>query len=219
MLEFVRSRLKRLLLQRRHTGLVLGSRSEVSGSSFGANVRIGADATIISSSFGDHSYIGPRATVVHAAVGRYCSMASDIQIGSGSHPSRGYVSSHPIFYLARPSIGWSFVDQDRFTEFGTTSIGNDVWIGAKATVRDGVSIGDGAIIGAGAVVVKDVAPYSIVGGVPAKLLRMRFAEADIAFLLELRWWDCGEDWLREHAVYFDDVARLREVLAQQAAGA
>jgi len=69
------------------------------------------------------------------------------------------------------------------------------------------------------VVVKDVAPYSIVGGVPAKLLRMRFPDADIAFLIELSWWNRGEAWLREHAVYFDDVARLREVLAQRGAGA
>jgi carbonic anhydrase/acetyltransferase-like protein (isoleucine patch superfamily) len=80
-----------------------------------------------------------------------------------------------------------------------------VWIGVGATVLDGLRIGDGAIVGAGAVVVKDIEPYAIYGGVPARLIRRRFSDDDIELLLGFRWWDRDEDWLRSHLEALHDI--------------
>ena len=91
-------------------------------------------------------------------------------------------------------------------------IGNDVWIGKGAKIMEGVTIGDGAIVAAYAVVTKDVPPYAIVGGIPAKLIRYRFDSKDIEWLLELKWWDKEPEWLIKYAKYFDDVKKLREAL-------
>ncbi len=88
-------------------------------------------------------------------------------------------------------------------------IENDVWIGSDVKFLQGIRIGDGAVIGAGALVTKDVAPYAIVGGVPAKLIRKRFSDEDIEFLLELKWWDKGEEWIKENAEYFEDIDILK----------
>jgi len=87
-------------------------------------------------------------------------------------------------------------------------VGNDVWIGLRAAVKDSVVVGDGAVVAAGAVVVSDVPPYAIVGGVPAKLIRYRFSPEVIDFLLDLKWWDRNDEWFHENWVKFHDVQKL-----------
>jgi carbonic anhydrase/acetyltransferase-like protein (isoleucine patch superfamily) len=87
-------------------------------------------------------------------------------------------------------------------------VGNDVWIGVRAAIKDGVTVGDGAVIAAGAVVVEDVSPYAIVGGVPAKLIRFRFPQEIVQFLLNFRWWEQDDDWLRQNWSRFHDVHAL-----------
>lgn len=87
-------------------------------------------------------------------------------------------------------------------------IGNDVWIGARAMILSGVKIGDGAVIAAGAVVTKDVEPYTIVGGVPAKPIRKRFTDEQIDALIKLKWWDKDDVWMRDHAAMFRHVEEL-----------
>lgn len=111
---------------------------------------------------------------------------------------------HPAFYLRRLPE-WDFVLSDSHEEFRRTSVGNDVWIGNKAIILDGVTVGDGVVIGAGSVVTHDLAPYGIYAGVPAKLLRYRFSESQIDRLLKLRWWDKDLTWIRENATEFADV--------------
>jgi acetyltransferase-like isoleucine patch superfamily enzyme len=91
---------------------------------------------------------------------------------------------------------------------GTVTIGNDVWLGANVIVLDNITIADGAIVAANSVVTKDVPPYAIVGGTPAKLIKYRFDEADIAFLLEYQWWDKDINWLRENLSLFHDIRNL-----------
>lgn len=140
------------------------------------------------------SYVSS-ARISNAKIGRYCSIGFESIIGLGTHPST-YLSTHPAFYSAAKQSGISFVTESSYSEYQSIDIGNDVWIGARAIVLGGVSIGDGAIVAAGAVVTKDVPPYAIVGGVPARLLRYRFSEEVIEELLDWKWWNSSVDSIR-----------------------
>ena len=91
---------------------------------------------------------------------------------------------------------------------GETTIGNDVWIGEGVTIKGGVTIGDGAVLAMNACVTRDVPPYAIVGGVPAKIIRYRFDNNIIQGLLSIRWWDKPEDWIIEHAPDFCDITKF-----------
>ncbi len=208
----VKRRLVRPYLRLANDGLTLGPGADVYNSTFGRLVRLGRGTEVAESHVGDYSYLGPGCTVVRAKIGKFCSVARDVEIGLGSHPSRDFVSTHPIFYLARPAHGWNLTDRDMREEFATTVIGNDVWIGARALIKGGVTIGDGAIVGAGAVVTRDVPPYTIYVGVPAKLLRHRFDSDQITTLLSVRWWDWDEERLRSNAVDWLDINTFIEKL-------
>ncbi len=120
-------------------------------------------------------------------IGRYCSFAYDVKIiASGEHDYRA-VANFP-FYAHFLNKG---VERDTFTK-GEVRIGNDVWIGARATILSGVEIGDGAVVAAGAVVTKNIPPYAIVGGVPAKLIKYRFPEEVVNDLLKIKWWNWSD---------------------------
>jgi len=169
------------------------------------------NAQLINSSLGSHTYIQKRSTVVNASVGKFCSVASDVSIGPGNHKLDD-VSTHPVFYLQNTPLVKKYCADDRFAESSKrTTIGHDVWIGEKAIVLDGVSIGTGAVIASGAVVSKDVAPYTIVGGVPAKPIRMRFTDEEIEFLLKSEWWNRDESWLQEHHKSFNNIEDFKKL--------
>lgn len=134
-----------------------------------------------------------------ARIGRYCSIAGGVRVGEPEHPT-DWLSTSP-FQHDPDRFGWNeAAASDRFEAVvpassgrpsfhgGTVVIGNDVWIGANAVIVRGVNIGDGAIVAAGAVVTKDVEPYTIVGGVPARPIRKRFDDETITALLGLEWW-------------------------------
>lgn len=189
-------------------GLWLGKSVAVSDSVFEGSNRIGDHSYINSSSFGKYTYIGPRCIVNYAILGRYCAIAPDVMIGTGGHPIEQNVSVHPLFYLNRPEIGWDFSKEDHFNEFGETKIGHDVWIGTKVTIRDGITVGNGAVVGAGAVVVRNLEPFGIYVGAPARLLRFRYPSDIIERLEAFSWWDRDLDWLRDNAEAFADVSKL-----------
>jgi acetyltransferase-like isoleucine patch superfamily enzyme len=164
-------------------------------------------------SMGDLSYIANGARVQNATMGKFCSIGPNCKIGLGAHPSRRFVSTHPSFYSTHPETSITFVNSDHFIDHAPINIGNDVWVGESAIVLDGVTISDGVIVGAGAVVTKDVPPYAVVVGVPAKIVRYRFDEPEIAMLLRSRWWDNDLDWVRQNASLFTDIELLRPQLS------
>lgn len=166
------------------------------------------DASTFRGTMGFGSYMGVCCDI-DAEIGKYCSIAANVKTINGRHPTSECVSTHPAFFSTRKQAGFTYVNSDLFEEVVhadgcdySVRIGNDVWIGYGALIMAGVSIGDGAIVGAGAVVTKDVEPYAIVGGVPAKVIRMRFSEREIAALLELRWWDRPKEWIEEKSAGF-----------------
>lgn len=139
--------------------------------------------------------------VSNLSVGSYTSIASNVSILLGANHKMGLVTTFP-----RSRINTK-ISQEKTNERGDVVIGNDVWIGYGATILGPVTIGDGAIIGAGALVVHDVDPYAIVGGVPAKVIRKRFSDEDIHSLLEIAWWNASEKEVAtmEEDLYSSDV--------------
>lgn len=126
--------------------------------------------------------------------GKFCTIARNCEIG---------VAGHPTDWLSSHSFQYKYFTDCKFEPNLTTNIGNDVWIGSKVIVKSGVTIADGAIVAAGSVVVKDIPPYAIVGGTPAKVIKYRFSSHIIQRLLKVKWWDIPISKLSE--VRFDDI--------------
>lgn len=206
--------LRRLLLARRlpsfHAPFLSYSDAR---SSFAGFNRLSIGTMIIDSNIGRCTYIGG-GRVQSCNIGSFCSIGARTRIGGlGRHPTN-WISTHPAFFSPQAQTGITFCDKSYFAESHRVSVGNDVWIGAGSMVFDGMRIGDGAIIAAGAVVTRDVEPYAIVGGVPARVIRYRYDPATIALLLELRWWDWPLDKLRRASHLFrDDSAGAVQALA------
>ena len=162
------------------------------------------------------SYIAKNSQIIKTKIGHYCSIGPNVHIVFGQHPSKTFVSTYPAFYSPCVCTGVSFTDVSLFEEYRyadskySVIIGNDCWIGDSVIIMEGVKIADGTIVAAGAVVTKDTMPYSIIGGVPAKIIKYRFMEHDIEFLLKLRWWDKGKRWIKSHAQYFKEIDALKE---------
>ena len=173
----------------------------------GYNV-IWKNAVISNSIIGKGTYIGADSKLANCSIGRFCSIADNVSVIVGNHPLQ-FVSTSPSFFSLRKQNGLTYAKKQVFEEFlPLTNIGNDVWIGEGAIIIGGKSIGDGAVIGAGAIVKKDVPPYAIVVGNPAKILKYRFDSNIIAKLLDIKWWEKSDTWLTENVSYFEDVDRF-----------
>jgi acetyltransferase-like isoleucine patch superfamily enzyme len=179
----------------------LHNRSRFPGSTVDADCRIGPQSVlgehchilsgslVVNCRMGSYSYVGCDSIIQNASIGSYCSIGRQVFIGLGTHPIKHF-STSPLFYRKRNTFGVTVVREDLdFEEYRPVQIGNDVWIGARAMVMDGVRIGHGAVIAAGAVVTKDVEPYMIVGGVPAKVIGTRFDEGKADRLIKAGWWN------------------------------
>jgi len=163
--------------------------ADVQDCDLGAWTEVGAGTVMRSSQMGDYSYLTQHCHVVWTTIGKFCSIANAVRINPGNHPTWRVVQHHATYRSEAYGLG---PDDEAFFAWRQAHrviIGHDVWIGHGATLTAGVRIGTGAVIGAGAVVTRDVAPYTIVGGVPAHVIRRRFSEDQAARLLALAWWD------------------------------
>lgn len=168
----------------------------IADSTFGPFTAIGPDVHFTESSLDAYSYISNGTMVWHTQIGRFCSIAANVRINPGNHPT-WRAAQHHFTYRSR-LFGLAATDDEGFFEWRRERqvvIGHDVWIGHGVVVLPGVTVGNGAVLGAGAVVSRDVAPYTIVAGVPARPLRRRFPEEVAARLTNVAWWNWSHERL------------------------
>ena len=179
-----------LLLKNRT--LRIGYNVSITDCVFDDNVTLGHDSELIRLKIGRHSYLAHDCFFRDVVVGNYCSIGPGVKVGLGYHPL-DFVSKHPIFYSNEGITSSILTNEMKYQDHKSTSIGNDVWIGANVIIADGVNIGNGAVIASGAVVTKDVLPYELVGGVPAKHIYFLFDKKEIETLENGEWWNWNEE--------------------------
>jgi phosphonate metabolism protein (transferase hexapeptide repeat family) len=170
--------------------------ANVRDSSFGRYTEVGARTSVAESTLGDYSYVVNDSDIIYTDVGKFCSIAAHVRINPGNHPMTRATQAHFTYrasaYFEGEADEAAFFDWRR--SFRIT-IGHDVWIGHGAIVLPGRNIGTGAVVAASAVVTKDVPPYAIVAGNPARVIRPRFDDGLAARLIALAWWDWSHDAL------------------------
>lgn len=164
--------------------------------------KVEAGSSIVNVTMDKYSFCGYECEITNCSIGSFCSIADKVIIGGSFHPMN-WVSTSPVFYYGKDSV------EKKFSEFKKddvkrTYIGHDVWIGNYVLVKQGVKIGNGAVIGMGSVVTKDVPPYEVWAGNPAKCIRKRFDDDIIQRLLTSEWWNLDEDVLEKAAKYIQE---------------
>lgn len=180
-------------------------------SHIGAWTELGPDSTLLESTFGDYSYAAGPVSIVYADVGKFCSIAAHVRINPGNHPMQRVTQHHFTYRRAQYGFG---EDDQAFFDWRRTHrchIDHDVWIGHGSIIMPGVKVDIGAVVGAGAVVTKDVAPYTIVAGVPAKPIRQRFAPEIVEKLLRTCWWEWDHATIQAR---FDSLLDIDEFIEQ-----
>lgn len=165
--------------------------------------KIESGSLIVNSKMGRYSFCGYDCEIINCEIGNFCSIANNVIIGGAMHPLE-WVSTSPVFYAGRDSVKKKFQNFKR-PDDKKTHIQNDVWIGSNVLIKQGVTISHGAVIGMGSVVTKDVSPYEIWAGNPAKLIRKRFDDDIIKKLLSFKWWNLNDAQLKKISTEFYDV--------------
>lgn len=188
---------------------VMHEGADVRQSTLGHYVEIGARTKVIETRMGDYSYIANDSDVIYSQVGKFCSIAAHVRINPGNHPMERASQSHFTYraslYFPGETDEAAFFDWRRAH---AVAIGHDVWIGHGAVILAGRTVGTGAVVAAGAIVTKDVPPYAIVAGNPARPVRPRFPAEVADALQRLAWWDWSHDRLR------DALPDFRSLLAE-----
>lgn len=190
---------------------VFSSSSEIIESTFGDYVVIFDNNNIYNSKIDSYSYVQKGSRVFNCEIGKFCSIASSVSIAPGIH-DLNRITTHPALMQKSTPLPKVYAKNDYIISFKKVFIGNDVWIGEKAVVLDGVKIGNGSVIAAGSVVVKDVEPYSVVGGVPAKHIKYRFDSEVVSLLEESKWWNNSEEWFELNSELMVDADKFIEYL-------
>lgn len=175
----------------------------------GRYTEIADQANLTESVLGDYSYVCERCDIIYTDIGKFVNIASEVRINPGNHPMDWVSQHHFLYRLRRYGLG----DEDNGPFFNwrrlqRVTVGHDTWIGHKAILLPGVSLGNGAVVAAGAVVTKDVPPYTVVAGVPAKPVRQRFPEAIWRSLEKICWWDWDHETLKVRLTDFYDIRRF-----------
>lgn len=157
---------------------------------------------------GKYSYIGNNSFVSDTDIGCFTSISTDCYIGGTSHPT-DWVSTSPVFHKWENIMKKNFARHE-FEIFKRTTIGNDVWIGNRVMIKAGVKISDGAVVGMGSIVTKDIGPYEIWAGNPARLIRKRFDDETIDALEKMKWWEWDDNKIEKYADKFTVPSELIE---------
>jgi virginiamycin A acetyltransferase len=182
--------------------IIIGDDAIIIDSQIYRNTSINRRNYILRSKIGRYTYTGIGSSIRSAEVGNFCSLGWNVSIGGGNH-DYSHVTSSPLWRFNMLDGGnikhsTNHELQNRYENFGYCSIGNDVWFASNVIVLRDVKIGNGAVIGAGAIVTKNVEPYSIVVGVPAKVVKKRFDDKTIAALQEIQWWNWSIETIRNN---------------------
>jgi phosphonate metabolism protein (transferase hexapeptide repeat family) len=172
------------------------STADVRDATLGRFTEVGARTTFIESRMDDYSYVVNDSNIIYTTIGKFCSIAAMTRINPGNHPMHRASQAHFTYrasaYFDGAEDDASFFDWRRAHP---VVLGHDVWIGHGAIILPGRTIGTGAVVAAGAVVTRDVEPYTIVGGTPARTIKRRFSEVIADRMLALAWWDWDHDRL------------------------
>lgn len=152
---------------------------------------------------GKYTYIGNFTDANYVTIGNFCSIGDRCIIGGGSH-TLDWVSTSPVFHKGRNCMNVNFTEKE-YMPYENTIIGNDVWIATGVFIKGGLKISDGAVIGMGSVVTKNIGPYEVWAGNPARLIKKRFDDETIKKLLESNWWDMDDDSIKLHSEHIDDI--------------
>lgn len=177
---------------------VIDPTATVRGSRLGRYTEVGARTSVVETEFGDYSYVVHDSDIIYSTVGKFCSIAAMTRINPGNHPMQRASQSHFTYRASAYFPGEE--DERAFFDWRRShrvTIGHDVWIGHGAIVLAGRSVGTGAVVAAGAVVTRDVAPYTIVAGNPARVVRSRFSASVAERMMRLAWWDWEHGRLRD----------------------
>lgn len=180
----------------------IGDFARIEDSSFGRNVDLQRFSLIYHSELGDYSYVGRYFTAWHCKIGKFCSISWNVGIGGANHDYER-ITQHAFLYAKQFGI----LEEEQNPGYNRFEdeciIGNDVWIGCNAVICRNVHVGDGAVIAAGAVITKDVEPYTIVGGVPGKMIKRRCEITLANRLIQTHWWDLPAETIRKNFELFN----------------
>ena len=182
----------------------------IKNSNISKTAKVCSGSHILWTSIGKYSYVGNFSTVINSEIGCFCSIADNCQIGLMSHPL-DWVSTSPVMYSGKNCLKKNFSDK-KYNDTVHTVIENDVWIGDGAKIKAGLKISNGAVIGMGSVVTKNVGPYEIWAGNPAKFIRKRFNDDIIEKLLKSEWWTWDDKKISEYADTFDNTEKFCEAI-------
>lgn len=191
--------------------------------SFEGKNRVGEYTNVALSRLGRGSYLGKNCRLTRCDIGRYTSIADEVSLVAGKHPMHEYISTSPMFYSQVYGGGWSYVKQEYFSPYKFVDVGNrwsvkigsDVWLGRGVKVFEGVTIGDGVVVGAFSLVTKNLEPYGIYVGSPAKLVGYRYDSSIVDLLMEYKWWNKEEVWIKENADLFRDIEAFCEMMRKE----